>query len=152
MAQPFDASDARTTGDAVPVAEQLDYVQRVAHGQFSASQNDILVYTSGGASANVQLTWFDRTGKPGVAVGTPSEIGWASLSPDGSTVADDRRDASGVWDIWLHDLARGTGSRFTFGPGNHEYPLWSPDGSKIAFYVGGGVGGPRQKASSGVGQ
>ena len=35
--------------------------QVVAQGQFSASQNGILVYTSGAAAgANVQLTWFDR--------------------------------------------------------------------------------------------
>ena len=38
------------------------------------------------------------------------------------------------YDIWLYDLARGTASRFTFGPKINEFPVWSPDGSRIAFY------------------
>lgn len=70
-----------------------------------------------------------------------------------STVAADRQDVSGLYDIWLHDLTRGTASRFTFGPANNEYPVWSPDGSRIAFYsLRSGHGEPYQKASSGVGQ
>jgi Tol biopolymer transport system component/predicted Ser/Thr protein kinase len=154
MAQPFDAANARTTGDAVPVAEQVDYISNANQGQFSASQNGILVYTSGAsAGGTVQLTWFDRTGKPDGTVGTPGPIDWASISPDGSTVAADRMDASGARDIWLHDLKRGTASRFTFGPRSHEYPLWSPDGSRIAFYsLGGAQRKPWQKPASGVGQ
>jgi Tol biopolymer transport system component len=30
-------------------------------------------------------------------------------------------------------LARGDSSRFTFGPGSNQYPIWSPDGTHIAF-------------------
>jgi Tol biopolymer transport system component len=38
-------------------------------------------------------------------------------------------------DIWIYDLARGTGTRFTFGKTGVFFaaPLWSPDGSQIAF-------------------
>jgi len=156
MAQPFDGANARTTGDAVPVAEQVDYFQNVAQGQFSVSQNGILVYTSGASGGGiVQLTWLDRTGKPSGTVGSPGNIGWASLSPNGSTVAADRKDATGQYDIWLHDLARGTASRFTFGPNNNTNPVWSPDGSRITFYstgIAGAAGVPLQKAASGVGK
>jgi len=154
MAQPFDAGKARTTGDAVPVAEQVDYnAANNAQGQFSASQNGILVYTSGAsAGGNAQLTWFDRTGKPSGMVGSPGTIISASLSPDGSTVAADRKDTTGVYDIWLQDLARGTASRFTFGPADNRFPVWSPDGSKIAFFRNNSNGTPWQKAASGVGK
>lgn len=154
MAQPFDAANARTTGDAVPVAEHVDYLQANSQGQFSASQNGILVYTSGASFRGImQLAWFDRTGKPSGTVGSPAPIQWASLSPDGSTVAADRQGASGLWDIWLHDLARGTTSRFTFGPFVNRYPLWSPDGSRIAFEgPRSGQSGPWQKAANGAGQ
>jgi Tol biopolymer transport system component len=155
MAKPFDAAKVRTTGDAVPVAERVDYIATFAQGQFSASQNGILVYSSGGSpeGGNVQLTWFDRTGKPGGTVGNPGPVQWASISPDSSAVAADSRDSSALLSIWLHDLARGTASRFTFGPSNNEYPVWSPDGNRIAFYsFQSGHGEPYQKASSGVGQ
>jgi Tol biopolymer transport system component len=40
---------------------------------------------------------------------------------------------TGVSDVWLLDVARGAASRFTFGPKTNDYPVWSPDGSHIAF-------------------
>jgi Tol biopolymer transport system component len=67
-------------------------------------------------------------------------------------VATDPSDGSGGGDIWLHDLARGTNTRFTFGPGTSVFPLWSGDGSRIAFATIRGSGARRYvKASNGVG-
>jgi len=154
MAQAFDAGTARTTGDAVPVGEQVDYIPANGQGQFSASKNGILVYTSGAAAGeNVQLTWFDRTGKAGSTVGPSGRIDWATVSPDGSMVAADRQDASGLWDIWLHDLARGTATRFTFGPVSSLYPAWSPDGSELTFSSQrSGYNQPYKKPVNGVSQ
>ncbi len=135
MVQPFDAKKATTTGDAAPLQEQVDYFADVAQGQFSVSTNGILVYTSGAThGANEQLTWFDRTGKADGVVGDPGKFQWGWISPDGSMVATDPEDATGIRNIWLHDLAHGTASRLTFGPGSSQYPVWSPDGSRIAFW------------------
>lgn len=39
---------------------------------------------------------------------------------------------SGDRDIWILDLAQGTRSRLTFGPGDTINPVWSPDGTRIA--------------------
>jgi Tol biopolymer transport system component len=36
-------------------------------------------------------------------------------------------------DIWVRDLARGVSSRLTFDPSDDIWPVWSPDGSRIAF-------------------
>jgi len=135
MAQHFDADKAQATGDAVPVAEQVDVSGGVTgQAQFSASQNGVLTYVSGGAGGNVQLTWFDRSGKVLGTVGPPGDLQWPEISPDGSTVVVDRRDpGTGFPDLWLHDLARGTASRLTFNSKANEYPIWSPDGSHIVF-------------------
>jgi Tol biopolymer transport system component len=155
MAQPFDARNAQTTGDAVPIAEQVDNIVTGGTGKFSASQNGTLIYTSGaGLGARSQLTWLDRVGKTLGSIGTADEMQWPRVSPDGATVAVDRRDASSnTYDIWLHNLARGTTSRFTFGPQFNSYPVWSPDGLTIGFYtLRDQAGRPYRKASSGVGQ
>ena len=151
MAQPFDAAKARTTAEAVPVTEQVDYFAGIAQGEFSASRNGILVYTTGANSGdNVQLTWYDRTGKPSGVVGDPGKLSWAAISPDGSTVALDREDASDISDIWLYDVERGTPSRLTFGPPASRRPVWNPDGSSVAFWRR--LLETWQKSASGAGQ
>ena len=134
MAQKFNAGKAQAVGFPVPVAEQVDYNNPNLWGLFSASHNGVLVYSSGGTGGSVQLTWFDRSGNVVGTVSTPGDLNWAAISPDGSRVAFDRRDLqTGLYDIWLHDLVRGTDSRFTFSQ-NNLIPVWSPDGRYIVFY------------------
>jgi eukaryotic-like serine/threonine-protein kinase len=155
VAQPFDANKAQTTGDPIPIAEQVTSNSGgiVAQGQFSTSQNGVLAYTSGDAGGDYQLTWFDRSGKIVGTVATPGLALWAAISPDGNTVVEDHPDPqTGLYDIWLHDLARGTNSRFTFNSKTNRFPIWSPDGSHIAFASNDGVTNIYQKAASGVAQ
>jgi len=154
MALPFDAGKLRATGDAFPVAEQVDSRGLPARGYFSASLNGVLAFTSGAQTQNVQMTWFDRSGKTVGTVGPPVDIEWPAISPDGKTVAIDRRDAqTGYYDIWLHDLARGTDSRFTFNSKNNRFPVWAPDGGYLAFFSDrSGQASVYKKAIGGVGQ
>ena len=155
LAQPFNASKLATTGDAVPVAEQADSftVQGVTLGHFSASQNGVLMYTSGGASGGVQLTWFDRTGKKLGTAGEPANLQWFSISPDGTSVAVTRQDPqSGKFDIWTRDLVHQSESRLT-STGNSSFPVWSADGSHI-FFTSDRDGSSKiyQQAANGTGQ
>jgi eukaryotic-like serine/threonine-protein kinase len=134
MAQPFDAGELQTSGEAVPIANAVDVGNVQTEFEFSASQTGVLAYTSGRSSGTSQLTWLNRSGKTVGTVGSPQTIRWASISPDGKTVASDQLDpVTALADIWLHDLNRGTASRFTFGPRSNAWPIWSPDGGKIAF-------------------
>jgi hypothetical protein len=41
--------------------------------------------------------------------------------------------ADGGNDIWICDVARGTLTRVTFDPGEDETPVWSPDGTRLAW-------------------
>jgi hypothetical protein len=82
MAQPFDAGTAVLSGEAVPIAEQIEFEPGNNRGAFSVSRTGVLTYQTGNSSGSSQLTWFDRTGKAVGTVGPPGEIVWASLSPD----------------------------------------------------------------------
>jgi Tol biopolymer transport system component len=93
MAQPFDTGALKLTGNAVPIAENVAFFPNAAQGQFSPSQNGVLVYESGSdVRGNVQLTWVDRKGNQLGVVATALDSSWGAISSDGKMVAYDRRD------------------------------------------------------------
>jgi Tol biopolymer transport system component len=103
-------------------------------GHFSATKN-LLVYRNPAGMQLSQFAWVDAgSGKVLGTVGEPGLIGQPRISPDGSRVAY-RRDSADrkEGDIWVLDLARGSSTRLTFGQGTFEHPVWSPDGTEIAF-------------------
>jgi eukaryotic-like serine/threonine-protein kinase len=138
MAQPFDARKAQLGGEVFLVAESVGSING-STGLFSSSMNGVLAFRTGqGTSgATTQLAWFDRTGKSLGVAGEPAEYNVVSLSPDGTRVAVMRRDSQrgeqGNFDVWVHDLIRSIPTRLTFDPANDAWPVWSPDGSRVAF-------------------
>jgi hypothetical protein len=132
MAQPFDATRLKTLGDMFPIADQVTNSVNTGFGAFSVSENGVLVYRSGGAVSDRELVWMDRAGKRLSVVGKPCDFGTMAVSPDEKTVAVTVRNGS-QGDIWLEDLGRSVLSRFTFHAGVSRFPVWSPDGSRLAF-------------------
>jgi Tol biopolymer transport system component len=135
LEQPFDAKRLRLTGDPVPLGESVLYDPAYFRATFSASDDGVLVYASGAGGSKTRLVWYDRGGKPvGEPIGDSAEYDVFSISPDGKRLAATINDpGSGLPDIWLCDFSRGTRTRFTFGPGPSAAPVWSPDGTRIAY-------------------
>jgi serine/threonine protein kinase len=135
MAQPFDSRRLVFTGEAFPVAEEIQTQPGAPpYGVFSASDTGVLAYQTGTAAAGSQLVWLDRTGKQIGVLGDSGRYGDLELSPDGKRASVSIPDQGGKGrDIWLYDVARGLRTRFTFDPADEFTSVWSPDGSRVVF-------------------
>src|SRR5262249_26415142 len=81
------------------------------------------------------LTWLDRAGATIGTVGEPAGYLNAALAPDNLHVAASvPAGNSENRAIWIFDLQRGGMSRLTFDAVDDTSPVWSPDGSRVAFY------------------
>jgi serine/threonine protein kinase len=135
MAQPFDAKRLALTGEAAPLAEQVQHMfatRSMLYGLFSASETGLLVYQTGLGSGNLLLTWMDPSGKRLATAGDPTNLGRVQLSPDQKSAAVAVTEGNNT-DIWIYDLAHNLRTRFTFDPAVEREAVWSPDGRSIAF-------------------
>ncbi len=131
VAQRFDAKALKTTGEPVPLAEQIG-TDAVGLARFSVSRDGVLAYRTG-ESGN-RVIWRDRSGKELETVIEKGENQDPVFSPAGDQLAFDLIDErSGKADIWVRDVSRGVNSRFTFAEGNAYAPVWSPRGDAIIY-------------------
>jgi eukaryotic-like serine/threonine-protein kinase len=137
MAQPFDPWNRKTTGEAIPVADGVGLGANTGSGAFTLSNSGLLA-SNAGAVVSSELVWFDRSGKRGDRLGTADgvagEILGLSLAPGGQRVAFGLGDSPDPPNIFVQSLPDGEPSRFTFDPApGWMDPIWSPDGSEIAY-------------------
>jgi len=136
MAQPFSASGLEPRGEATPVVEHVAVNKPSYRGVFSASDDGMLVYQSGGESGAWHLQWADRGGKLTQSLPAQATFLEPAISPDGKRIAVAFGDYGGGGsniDVWIFDIVRGTKTRLTFDPANDSMPMWTPDGGKIVY-------------------
>ena len=150
--QDFDLRGLKLVGEPVPVAEQVG-ASGVGGSDFRSSDNGILVYSTRLAD-NGELVEFDRGGKPKRVLSSMPGALMVALSRDERRLAVRVLDpAARTRDVWLIDRARNMTTRFTFEKGNENYPLWAPDGKRIAYLSDApGAGGITVKQLTGSGE
>ena len=131
MAQPFDPSALKATGEMRPIAEGVPDDLNRGFGAFWASTNALIYRTGTTVIPNRILVWRDRAGKTGATVGQPAAYGQGlRLSPDDTMAAVGIFSGDPTY-LWLLDVRHDRISRFTFRPGRN--PVWSPDGKTLVF-------------------
>jgi WD40 repeat protein len=126
-AQPFDFRSKRLRGSAIEV--RAPGQSSTAHS-ISVSRNGIAVIERS-EDADTAVIVLDRTGRTQKVVAPAAPQINIALSPDGTELAIARFGES--LDLWLHDIRRGTVRRLTSNPAADGVPVWSPDGSRLAF-------------------
>jgi Tol biopolymer transport system component len=111
--------------EAVPVTAELASVSR---------DGQRVVIAVPHAPTLQQITVFDRQGNVLSKVGEPGNYRNPALSPDGTRVAVMRNvPRTGNEDIWTFDVASGKGTPVTNDTFPEDSPIWSPDGSQVAY-------------------
>src|SRR5262249_1415387 len=130
LAQPFDVKKLELTGEPHPLA---DHIATTFTGLMvvSAASNGTVAYRTNSGD-NARLTWGDRSGKELGTFGPSAPWGPVDLSMDETRVVTQKAE-SGNMDLWMIEVARGIATRLTTDPADDEWPVWSPDGTRIAF-------------------
>jgi eukaryotic-like serine/threonine-protein kinase len=155
VAQPFDPEAGKILGPAAPLIGNLRDDVGVWRSIFSTSQNGVMIYEEGNASAaKSRLTWLDRAGKElGTYDVRENTIAHVRLSRDGNFLAF--ITGSPASSVWTLDLERKTKTRVTFDPLPVGEPSWSDDGKTLVFILATAQGGDNveihSKAADGSG-
>jgi serine/threonine protein kinase len=132
-AQHCDPARRTISGEPIAVADSVAFEPIDGTGAFSTSDAGVMAYRVGRPSVT-HLSWFDRPGNALGTLGSPEQVGLTNLrlSPDGRRAVVER-SLRNETDLWLLDSTRQT--RLTHASDGRlmRLPLWSPDGSRIAF-------------------
>jgi serine/threonine-protein kinase len=160
MAVPFDLNRLEPAGPAAPTIDGVMQAFNAASsdsnsaaGQYTFSESGPLVYASGGIFPDPEFQWYwiDRKGtaEP-IEAFSKQPVGFRRISPDGKRIA---YHTNGInQNIWVYDIDRGTSIKLTLD-GHALFPIWTPDGSRIAFaWTRAGILNVWSKAAGGNGE
>ncbi len=139
IAVPFDM-DGRSTGDAFPVTSGVLLGQWGGGASFAVSPTGTLIFVRASGLERHLLYWYDRSGQRLSQLGSTMTAAWGlEVEPGGRRVATTLPNNQND-DVHLLEEQAVNPRRLTFAVESDEWPVWSPDGSHIAWvrYAGGG--------------
>jgi len=153
----MDPEKLTVRGPPVPIIQGVFSSSTGAGAQIAVSRSGLLTYEGGRGSLNT-IARIDAAGSAQPLRLTPGLYNGPEISPDGKRVLYRSRDAAGISDLWIYDLASGSTSKLTF-TGRAGGAFWSHDGKhvlhfgadqKIYWVRADGSGPPREIALRGL--
>jgi eukaryotic-like serine/threonine-protein kinase len=130
---PIDPKTGVAQGPAVQVLDGISSDGRNLM-QFDASRNGTAIWRRARIALPIwRLRWFDRSGAGLGTVSDPDRMVSVALSPDENRAAVEQ--GINNEEIWMYNLQRASGARFSTQSGVSGNPLWSPDGSFVYYTV-----------------
>ena len=133
LAVPFDPSTLETSNQPVAI-EKGGWLNRGSGDAYLAFSNQgVLAFSPAepASSEHVLVSSIDRRGIVHPVIDSARSFFQTAISPDGQKLATSIQAAND--DIWIYHILRKTLTRFTFGGGNHSFPVWSPDGKYVVY-------------------
>jgi eukaryotic-like serine/threonine-protein kinase len=132
QAQPFDVRTAALRGEPVALAHGVNHHQS-SDAAFDVA-GDALIYAPVRGQPQSELALFDRHGARLKTLTPVGAYRQPRFSPDGQRIVVERIDtAEGSSDLWIFDIGRDSASRLTRSEAPDVKPVWSPDGTQVAF-------------------
>jgi len=130
----FDAKRGEIAGEPIPVSEKIAGDPSSGIGYFAVARDGSLAFVPGTAvTAEGKLILTDRKGAITELALPPRQYRFPRFSPDGTKIAFSIGSGRGADDeVWVYELAGGGLTRVTFSGGNF-CPIWSSDGSRLAY-------------------
>lgn len=134
--RPFDTVRLAITGDAHAL-EMNATTASPHHPALMSASATVLAYASGVIPWGSRSARIDRDGS-NLRVEADTQLsGFPRVSPDGRFLARHRVDpVRSNPDIWVDDLERGSTLRLTTSADLDVTPVWSPDGTQVAYRSG----------------
>jgi serine/threonine-protein kinase len=134
FASPFDPATLKFTGPSVPITGPTS----LNHG-FDIAADGLLAYVPSISEQQGRvIVWVRRDGSSAQIMDTRAAWIQPRVSPDGRRIV--MRKVGNECELWVYDLERESLARIT-GTGDNHFPVWSPDGRRIAYRRSDGVAG-----------